>query len=94
MEIESTGDADTDLSDSFPLLISNEQARMLSEYTYAQWLVHINRIRKDYSENYDSVPPEVESFLHLPHPEIIAAFQVEVARLVQGLDPPDSHPPE
>src|SRR5438128_3267958 len=78
----------------FPFLISNEQAKVLSEYTYAQWMIHVNRVRKEYSENHDTIPPEVESFLRLPRAEIIAAFQEEVALLVQEIDPPDSHPPE
>ena len=57
-------------------------------------MIHVNRIRKDYSENHDTIPPEVESFLRLPRAEIIAAFQEEVAALVQVTDPPDLHPPE
>src|SRR5438128_294625 len=90
METESGDDTDPE----FPFLLTNEQAMNLSGYTYAQWMIHINRVRKDYSDNYNPVPPEVESFLRLPRPDIIAHFQAEVARLVQGLDPPDSHPPE
>jgi len=78
----------------FPFLISNEEAKVLSEYTYAQWMIHVNRVRKEYTENHNTIPPEVESFLRLPRAEIIAAFQEEVALLVQEIDPPDSHPPE
>src|SRR5438128_9473022 len=88
MEIETSTNFSS--PDSFPFIISVEQAQELSHLTYAQWMVYVNKVR----DGYPNPILEVEAFLKLPRPKIIEGFQLEVARLLKATKSPDLHPPE
>src|SRR5438128_6649773 len=88
MEIETSSNSYS--PDSFPFIISVKQAQELSHLTYAQWMVHVNKVRN----GYPNPIPEVEAFLKLPHTKIIEGFQSAVARLLKATKSPDLHPPE
>ena len=88
MEIESS--VDTDSPVHFPFLLTTEQATVLSGYTYAQWMVHVNNVRS----GYPNPEAEIDAFLQLPRDKIIEGFQQEIARLLQPSIPPDFNPSE
>ena len=77
MEVETSSNSSS--PDSFPFIISVEQAQELSRFTYAQWMLHVNKVR----DGYPNPIPEVEAFLKLPRQKIIDGFQSEVARLLK-----------
>src|SRR5438132_3832295 len=72
MEVETSSNSSS--PDSFPFIISVEQAQDLARFTYAQWMVHVNKVR----DGYPNPVPEVEAFLKLPRSKIIDGFRSEV----------------
>src|SRR5438128_3512699 len=57
MEIKSS--TNTDPPVYFLFLLTTDQAMVLSGYTYAQWMVHVNKVR----DGYPNPSPEIDNFL-------------------------------